>query len=426
MSLPALFDMALAALVLTVGLWVILARTAFAATVGFVACGLLLTLAWFRLGAPDVAMTEAAIGGGVTGALLIGAASRRSAGGEDRDRPGMPARIVIAMLCAMVAAGIAAAVLALPDPAPTLAPEAAAALPATGVGNPVTAVLMAFRALDTLLEMAVLVLALLAVWSLAPDGAWGGAPGTMLPPAAEPLVFLARLLPPVGIVVGTITLTGVATTFGTFVVSAGEKLLLLSLVLTMVTCLLLGMGIPTIPNYIITSSLAAPALLHLGVPRIVGHMFVFYFGILADLTPPVALACFAAAPIARESGRKISLQAVKIATAGFVVPFMAVYTPSLMLQDGGPLSQSMGYAVAVAYIVAKTLLAIALWGSAIVGFLHIPMRAYERLLAAAAAAMLIVALPLPDEIGFALAVLCFAIHWRRSHVAARAPRSSPA
>ena len=202
MSPPALFDMALAALVLAVGSWVILARTAFAATVGFVACGLLLTLAWFRLGAPDVAMTEAAIGGGVTGALLIGAASRPPAGGEVRDRPGVPVRIVIAILCAMIAAGIAAAVLALPDPAPTLAPEAAAALPATGVGNPVTAVLMAFRALDTLLEMAVLVLALLAVWSLAPDGAWGGAPGTMLAPAAEPLVFLARLLPPVGIVVG--------------------------------------------------------------------------------------------------------------------------------------------------------------------------------------------------------------------------------
>lgn len=202
MSLFALFDMALAGLVLAVGSWVILARTAFAATVGFVACGLLLTLAWFRLGAPDVAMTEAAIGGGVTGALLIGAASRRPAGGEDRDRPGVPARIAIAILCAMVTAAIAAAVLALPDPAPTLAPEAAAALPATGVGNPVTAVLMAFRALDTLLEMAVLVLALLAVWSLTPDGAWGGAPGTVQPPAAEPLVFLARLLPPVGIVVG--------------------------------------------------------------------------------------------------------------------------------------------------------------------------------------------------------------------------------
>jgi TRAP transporter 4TM/12TM fusion protein len=106
----------------------------------------------------------------------------------------------------------------------------------------------------------------------------------------------------VGIIVGTMTLTGAATTFGDFVVSIGEKSLFLSLVLTMVTCLILGMGIPTIPNYIITSSLAGPALLHLGVPLIVSHMFVFYFGILADLTPPVALAAVAAAPIAKGSG----------------------------------------------------------------------------------------------------------------------------
>ena len=77
----------------------------------------------------------------------------------------------------------------------------------------------------------------------------------------------------------------------------------------MVTCLVLGMGIPTIPNYIITSSLAGPALLQLGVPLIVSHMFVFYFGIMADLTPPVALAAFAASPIAEDSGLKIGLQA---------------------------------------------------------------------------------------------------------------------
>lgn len=69
----------------------------------------------------------------------------------------------------------------------------------------------------------------------------------------------------------------------------------------MVTCLVLGMGIPTIPNYIITSSLAGPALLELGVPLLVSHMFVFYFGIMADLTPPVALAAFAAAPMARKA-----------------------------------------------------------------------------------------------------------------------------
>ncbi|TIN50577.1 MAG: TRAP transporter large permease subunit, partial [Mesorhizobium sp.] len=88
-----------------------------------------------------------------------------------------------------------------------------------------------------------------------------------------------------------------------------ENNLFLSLLLTMLTCLVLGMGIPTIPNYIITSSLAGPALLELGVPLLVSHMFVFYFGIMADLTPPVALAAFAAAPMARESGLKIGIQA---------------------------------------------------------------------------------------------------------------------
>ena len=136
------------------------------------------------------------------------------------------------------------------------------------------------------------------------------------------------------------TLTGVANTFGLFIVSVGRESLLLSLLLTMITCIVLGTGIPTIPNYIITAAIAGPALLALGVPLIVSHMFVFYFGIFADLTPPVALACFAAAPIARESGLKISYDAMKIATAGFVVPFMAVYAPELMLQPGGPLSQA--------------------------------------------------------------------------------------
>ena len=142
----------------------------------------------------------------------------------------------------------------------------------------------------------------------------------------------------VGIIIGAMTLTGAATTFGQFIVSVGRDSLFLSLILTMVTCLVLGMGIPTIPNYIITCSIAGPALLELGVPLIVCHMFVFYFGILADLTPPVALACFAAAPIAKESGFKIVYEAVKSPLAGFVIPFMAVYKPALMLQDGGPLA----------------------------------------------------------------------------------------
>src|SRR5699024_4825646 len=136
----------------------------------------------------------------------------------------------------------------------------------------------------------------------------------------------------VGVIIGIINLTGVAAEFGGQVIAIGRDNLFLALFLTMITCLVLGMGIPTIPNYIITSSLAAPILLKLGVPLIVSHMFVFYFGIMADLTPPVALAAFAAAPIARETGLKISLQALRVAAAGFVVPYMAVYSPALMLQ----------------------------------------------------------------------------------------------
>src|SRR5690606_36443823 len=206
----------------------------------------------------------------------------------------------------------------------------------------------------------------------------------------------------VGIVIGTLTLTGIASTIIGAIIRIGEGNLFLSLFLTMVTCLVLGMGIPTIPNYIITSSLAGPALLSLGVPLVVSHMFVFYFGIMADLTPPVALAAFAAAPLAKESGLRIGIQASKIAVAGFVVPFMAVYTPALMLQDAGLIAAQYGYAVEVVYVVLKACLAIALWGAAMVGYLLRPMALWERALATAAAFSLVLAIPLTDPLGFVL------------------------
>jgi TRAP transporter 4TM/12TM fusion protein len=220
----------------------------------------------------------------------------------------------------------------------------------------------------------------------------------------------------VGIVIGTMTLTGVGTIFGTAVVTVGEKSLFLALVLTMFVSLLLGMGIPTIPNYIITSSIAAPILLKLGVPLIISHMFVFYFGIMADLTPPVALAAFAAAPIAKENGFRIGFQAVKIALPGFVIPFMAVYDPALMLQ---PVQGVTGgaYALAVAYIVGKALLAIVLWGAAFVGYLSGEVSFLERLLMVVAAGFLVVALPATDEIGFGLAALAIGLHLWRSRAA---------
>ncbi|MCQ4348081.1 TRAP transporter permease [Pseudomonas stutzeri] len=214
----------------------------------------------------------------------------------------------------------------------------------------------------------------------------------------------------VGVIIGVVSLTGVASTFAGYILAIGQDNLFLSLLLTMLTCLVLGMGIPTIPNYIITSSIAAPALLDLGVPLIVSHMFVFYFGILADLTPPVALAAFAAAPIAGEKGLKISLWAVRIAVAGFVVPFMAVYSPALMLQ-GDSLA-------ATAYVAVKALFAIGLWGVASIGYLRAPLAWWERLPAFAAGACLILALPITDELGFALGALVIGMHlWRTRHAA---------
>ncbi|NKQ09421.1 TRAP transporter permease [Pseudomonas sp. SST3] len=206
----------------------------------------------------------------------------------------------------------------------------------------------------------------------------------------------------VGVIIGVVSLTGVASTFAGYILAVGEDNLFLSLLLTMLTCLVLGMGIPTIPNYIITSSIAAPALLDLGVPLIVSHMFVFYFGILADLTPPVALACFAAAPIAKETGLKISMWAIRIAIAGFVVPFMAVYNPALMLQ-GDSLWMT-------AYMLIKAAFAIGLWGIASIGYLQRPLAWWERLLGFAAGATLIVAMPITDEIGFGIGILLLAQH----------------
>lgn len=217
----------------------------------------------------------------------------------------------------------------------------------------------------------------------------------------------------VGVIIGIINLTGVAAEMGGHIIAIGRESLFLALVLTMLTCLVLGMGIPTIPNYIITSSLAAPVLLELGVPLIVSHMFVFYFGIMADLTPPVALAAFAASPIAKESGLKISVQAMRVAIAGFVVPFMAVYSPALMLQTGDVWD--------TLWIVFKALVAIAMWGAGAIGYLIGRLQWWERVWAIGAASFLVVALPSTDEIGLtAVAALVLWHVWRTRRSAALA------
>ncbi|MCP8939733.1 TRAP transporter fused permease subunit [Alsobacter sp. SYSU M60028] len=205
----------------------------------------------------------------------------------------------------------------------------------------------------------------------------------------------------VGIVIGTMTLTGVGSIFGNWLVGIGKESIIAALVMTMIFSLILGMGIPTIPNYIITSSLAAPILLKLDVPLIVSHMFVFYFGIMADLTPPVALAAFAAAPMAKESGMKIGFAAVGIALPGFIVPYMAVYDPQLMLQPVAGLA-GLSYWGAVAWVAAKAWVAVGLWGIAAVGHWRRPWPAWARGLATAAAFLLVVPGVWADIAGYAL------------------------
>ncbi|HXZ49779.1 MAG TPA: TRAP transporter permease [Usitatibacter sp.] len=217
----------------------------------------------------------------------------------------------------------------------------------------------------------------------------------------------------VGVIIGVLTLTGAASSFAGFILDVGSKSLFLSLFLTMLVCLVLGMGIPTIPNYIITSSIAAPALLKLGVPLLVSHMFVFYFGIMADLTPPVALAALAAASIAKESYMKIGVKATQIAIAGFVIPYMAVYDPSLMLQGG--------HWYDTVYMVFKALVAIGLWGAAAIGFLRAHLTWPERAVCGAAALLLVVAVPLTDELGFGLGFAYLAWHWLRTRGVASLP-----
>ncbi|MBO9513496.1 MAG: DUF4040 domain-containing protein [Variovorax sp.] len=200
-----MLNLALAVLFVGLAAWTVFARDTFAAVAGFIPYGLLLTAAWLRLAAIDVAMTEAAIGAGLTGALLVGAAARLRAteARANRARPGALTRALAAIGAIMVAAIVAMCVLLLPEATPTLAPAVIENIGATGVGNPITAVLLSFRAMDTLLEAIVLAFGLVGVWSLAPDRAWGGRPS--LQPIAGPnsiLAHLARILPPIGIVVG--------------------------------------------------------------------------------------------------------------------------------------------------------------------------------------------------------------------------------
>jgi TRAP-type uncharacterized transport system fused permease subunit len=148
-------------------------------------------------------------------------------------------------------------------------------------------------------------------------------------------------------IIGTCTLTGLALRIAGGIVDLSQGVLIFTLLLTMLASILLGTGLPTTANFIITSTMAAPALLQLDVPPLAAYMFVFYFGIAADLTPPVALAAYAGAGIAGADPMRTGVTAFKLALAGFIVPYIYVFEPMLLFIDAEPLPLIQAIATAL-------------------------------------------------------------------------------
>jgi len=135
-----------------------------------------------------------------------------------------------------------------------------------------------------------------------------------------------------GIIIGVVGITGLGLAFTSFIIGLSHGILFLALVLTMIASIILGMGLPTTAKYIILSTLAAPAIHRMGVPMLAAHLFILYFGVIADVTPPVALAAYAGAGIAGANAMRTGFNAVGLAIAGFIVPFMFAYNQALLFQ----------------------------------------------------------------------------------------------
>ena len=169
-----------------------------------------------------------------------------------------------------------------------------------------------------------------------------------------------------GVIVGVVTKTGLGFNLAHAVLAIAGQNLLLTMFFTMITSLILGMGVPTTANYIITSTIAAPTLLGLGVIPMAAHLFVFYFGIIADLTPPVALAAYAGAAIARGNPFRTGVIATRLAVGAFILPYIFVMAPQLLLHNATPLS--------LAQAVITSLVGMTAISAALAGYLVAPLR----------------------------------------------------
>lgn len=205
----------------------------------------------------------------------------------------------------------------------------------------------------------------------------------------------------VGMVVGMGTLTGLALRIANAIVTLAGGSKILTLFYTMLASIVLGTGLPTTANFIVTSTMAAPALFKLGVPAKAAYMFVFYFGIAADLTPPVALAAYAGSGIAGSDPMKTGVTAFKLALAGFLVPYIYVYNPMLLFIDVVPLEMIQA--------IFTALLGVFLLAMATIGFYKAYLAWYMRIIALGGALGLLIPGTLTDLAGLGVLVLIFFI-----------------
>ena len=215
-----------------------------------------------------------------------------------------------------------------------------------------------------------------------------------------------------GIIIGVVTKTGVGLKLASGLLDLSGGLLLPTMFFTMITAIILGMGVPTTANYVITSTIAAPALVQMGVPVLCAHMFVFYFGIIADVTPPVALAAFAGSGISGGNPLRTGINASKLAIAAFIIPYMFVLSPVLLMIEGTAFDLLLTILTALIGMVALS--------SALIGYLADDCSTIERLVLIEGGLMMIKPGFLTDIAGFALFVVILFLQLKRRKSAVQA------
>lgn len=206
-----------------------------------------------------------------------------------------------------------------------------------------------------------------------------------------------------GIIGGTITMTGLANLMINAITTLAGDMVIIALFLTMLCCIILGMGVPTTANYCIMAATCAPILIRMGVPAIAAHFFVFYFGIVADLTPPVALAAYAGAAIAQSNPMKTAFTATKLAIGAFIVPYVFALNPVMLLVDvTGPMQ--------IIAIAVTSLIGIFGISAALEGYILTNMNWVQRIIVLVAGLLLIDPSPITDCVG--IGVIALIIVWQ--------------